>query len=128
VLARLRSSQAFTAADYARARRAQVQLMHDMQRVFRSVDLTVAPTTPMAAPRFENPAELEKARNVLSWFTAPFNMAGLPAISIPCGFTADGLPIGLQLVAAPWQEAQLLRAAFAYEQATAWHLRRPPIE
>ncbi|MBZ0286765.1 MAG: amidase, partial [Anaerolineae bacterium] len=128
VLARLRISQEFTAVDYARARRAQVDLVYDMRYVFKDVDLLVLPTTPMPAPRFENPAELGKARTVLSWFTAPFNMAGLPAISIPCGFTADGLPIGLQLVTAPWQEAQLLRAAFAYEQATEWHLRRPPIE
>ena len=128
VLARLKSSQEFTAADYARARRAQVELIHDMQRVFKEADVLIAATTPMVAPRFENAAGLDKARTVLSWFTAPFNMAGLPAISIPCGFTAGGLPIGLQLVAAPWQEAQLLRAAFAYEHATEWHQRRPPID
>jgi aspartyl-tRNA(Asn)/glutamyl-tRNA(Gln) amidotransferase subunit A len=128
VLARLQSSQEFKAADYANARRAQVQLIYDMRNVFKNVDLLIAPTTPMAAPRFDNPAELDKGRTVLSWFTAPFNMAGNPAISLPCGFTKDGLPIGLQLVAAPWQEAQLLRAAFAYEQATDWHQRRPQVD
>jgi Asp-tRNA(Asn)/Glu-tRNA(Gln) amidotransferase A subunit family amidase len=57
--------------------------------------------------------------------TAPFNFTGFPAISIPCGFTREGLPIGLQLAAAPWREALLLRAARAYEAATTWHERHP---
>jgi aspartyl-tRNA(Asn)/glutamyl-tRNA(Gln) amidotransferase subunit A len=69
---------------------------------------------------------VEQARR-LTRFTAPFNMTGFPAISLPCGFTSENLPIGLQLVAPPWQEAKLLRGAYAYEQATDWHNRRPPL-
>ena len=57
--------------------------------------------------------------------TSPFNLTGLPAISVPCGFTRGGLPIGLQLAAGPWREALLLRAAYAYERATEWHTRHP---
>jgi aspartyl-tRNA(Asn)/glutamyl-tRNA(Gln) amidotransferase subunit A len=128
VRVRLQGAFQFKAVEYAAAKRAQVQLIHDCQQMFQHVDLIVVPTTPMAAPRLDDPAELDKARTSLSWFTAPFNMAGLPAISIPCGFTTDGLPIGLQLVAVPWQEAKLLRAAYAYEQATEWHKRRPPLD
>ena len=57
--------------------------------------------------------------------TSPFNLTGLPAISVPCGFTRGGLPIGLQLAAGPWREGLLLRLANAYERATEWHTHRP---
>ena len=60
-------------------------------------------------------------------FTGPFNLANVPAISVPCGFTESGLPLGLQLVGKPFDEETLFRAAHAYEQATTWHTRRPPI-
>ena len=64
----------------------------------------------------------------LAWnrFVAMFNLTGLPAISLPCGFDRDGLPIGLQLAGRPFDEATVLRAAFAYERGTTWHERRPP--
>jgi aspartyl-tRNA(Asn)/glutamyl-tRNA(Gln) amidotransferase subunit A len=57
--------------------------------------------------------------------TNPFNLLGFPAISVPCGFDGAGLPVGLQLVGRPWEEATVLRAAHAYEQATDWHRRHP---
>ena len=60
-------------------------------------------------------------------YTSPFNVAGVPALSINCGFTSDGLPVGLQLVGRPFDEPTVLRAAYAYEQATEWHTRRPPV-
>jgi aspartyl-tRNA(Asn)/glutamyl-tRNA(Gln) amidotransferase subunit A len=84
----------------------------------------ITPTTPVAAPFIQGPDAVEQAR-LLTRFTAPFNLSGLPALSVPCGFTATGLPIGLQLVARPWAEAALLSAGQAYEQATEWHTRRP---
>ncbi|HYW01239.1 MAG TPA: amidase family protein, partial [Candidatus Acidoferrum sp.] len=59
--------------------------------------------------------------------TAPFNFAGLPAISVPCGFTSTGLSIGMQLVAGPWKESALLEAALAYQSVTDWHKREPPL-
>jgi aspartyl-tRNA(Asn)/glutamyl-tRNA(Gln) amidotransferase subunit A len=61
------------------------------------------------------------------YFTAPFNLTGLPALSIPCGFTRAGLPIGLQMITRSWAEEDLLRTAYAYEQATEWHLRSPAL-
>jgi aspartyl-tRNA(Asn)/glutamyl-tRNA(Gln) amidotransferase subunit A len=60
-------------------------------------------------------------------FTISVNLAGLPGISIPCGFTKAGLPIGLQLIGKPFDEATVLKVAHAYEQATDWHLRKPPL-
>ena len=60
-------------------------------------------------------------------YTSPFNVAGVPALSINCGFTSDGLPVGLQLVGRPYDEPTVFRAAYAYEQATDWHTRRPPV-
>jgi Asp-tRNA(Asn)/Glu-tRNA(Gln) amidotransferase A subunit family amidase len=75
-----------------------------------------------ANPESLRPAELLMLRN-----TRPFNVWGIPAISIPCGFTSGNLPIGLQLVAAPWREDLLLQCASAYEGATDWHTRQPII-
>ena len=60
-------------------------------------------------------------------FTRPFNFSGHPACALPCGFTSDGLPIGLQIVGRPFDEATVLRAADAYQRATDWHTRRPPL-
>jgi len=70
---------------------------------------------------------VERARQ-LTRFTAPFNLTGFPAISLPCGFVREGkveLPVGLQIVAPAWGEVRLLRAAYAFEQATSWHSRKP---
>ena len=69
---------------------------------------------------------MERARQ-LTRFTSPFNLTGLPALTVPCGFTKDGLPIGLQLVSRAWNEAGVLRAGFAFQQATDWHARKCPI-
>ena len=87
-------------------------------------DLIVAPTVPVPAPPIERSHDTFQTQ-LLSRNTRPGNLTGLPAISIPCGFDANGLPIGLQLVARPWAEARLLRVARAYERATSWHERRP---
>jgi aspartyl-tRNA(Asn)/glutamyl-tRNA(Gln) amidotransferase subunit A len=83
--------------------------------------------TPISAPPIEGPDAVEQAA-LLTRFTAPFNLTGLPAISIPCGFTAENLPVGLQIIAGPWAEAKILQAALAYEGATGWYKRRPAIE
>jgi aspartyl-tRNA(Asn)/glutamyl-tRNA(Gln) amidotransferase subunit A len=87
-------------------------------------DAVLLPTTPMTAPVREG-ADAVAAAARLTAYTSPFNLVGLPAISIPCGADASGLPIGLQLVARPWAEARLLRIARAFERATAWSGRRP---
>ena len=99
--------------------------------VFGDVDAILTPTCPVLAPMAsELPAgfdEIMAMDGVLWRNTRPFNLLAFPTISIPCGFTDMGMPVGLQLSAAPWQESQLLRIAYAYEQATDWHTRRPRI-
>jgi aspartyl-tRNA(Asn)/glutamyl-tRNA(Gln) amidotransferase subunit A len=99
--------------------------------VFQKVDLLVTPAVPIPAPtiaELQQSSELLRPRElVLLRNTHPFNVWGLPAISIPCGFTRSGLPIGLQISGPHWREALVLRLAYAYEQATAWHQWRPPI-
>jgi aspartyl-tRNA(Asn)/glutamyl-tRNA(Gln) amidotransferase subunit A len=124
VLQRLQSGAAYTSTEYVLARRLQSELRRLFELFFDEYDVLLTPTTPIPAPPLDGPDAVEQART-LTRFTAPFNLTGLPALSLPCGFTRDGLPIGLQIIARPWAEAALLRAGQAYEGATEWHLRRP---
>lgn len=116
VLARLQTGAALTSTDYILARRTQVEMRRQFSRFFETCDLLLTPTVPIAAPARGSADAIERAR-LLTRFTAPFNLTGLPAISLPCGLNAAGLPLGLQMVAPPWAEARLLRAAYAYERA-----------
>ena len=100
-----------------------------MRRVLADVDLLVSPTTPIVAPAHHaETVELAGAEVPVIMAavvnTMPYNLAHLPAVSLPCGF-ADGVPVGLQLAGRPFDDARVLRAAHAYEQATDWHERRP---
>jgi aspartyl-tRNA(Asn)/glutamyl-tRNA(Gln) amidotransferase subunit A len=124
VLTRLRTGQTFTGMDYAQARRDRDELRREWLAVLREQDVILSPTTPIPAPPRDGQDAVAAAQR-LTANTAPFNLTGLPAISIPCGFTKAGLPIGLQLAAGPWREALLLRVARAYEHATPWHERLP---
>ena len=113
------------AVEYARARYKQLEFKLALRRLFRDIDLLLVPTEPIVAPTFGDALELPPmvfARNVRL-----FNVAAVPAISIPCGFDSVGLPIGLSLAGRPWEEEAVLRAAHAYQQATDWHTRRPPL-
>ncbi len=97
-----------------------------LEKFFEQYDVLLLPSTPITAPLIEGNDAVEQARR-LTRFTAPFNLTGLPALSLPCGFSKDGLPIGLQIISRAWNEASVLRAGFAFEQATDWSARRPPI-
>ncbi len=109
------------AEPYARALRDLAQARREIRNVFTNVDLLVLPT--MADPPFK--IEVGLTRNVSARNTSPFDSYGIPTISIPCGFTSAGLPIGLQIAGAPWAEPAVLALAHAYEQATEWHTRHP---
>lgn len=126
VLARLRTGAAYTSTEYILARRTQTILTQQFEDFFNDYDLLLTPTTPITAPLRGSADAVERAK-LLTRFTAPFNLTRLPSISLPCGFDSQGLPIGLQIVTRPWGEAPLLRAAYAYEQATEWHLRKPDL-
>lgn len=126
VLERLRSGLETTTFDYINARRVQVEMRRWFEQFFEDFDLLVTPTTPIRAPLIEGQDAVRQAQ-LLTRFTAPFNITGFPAITLPCGFTSEGLPIGMQLVCQPWGEVRLLQAAYAYEQATDWHKKHPKL-
>ena len=126
VLRRLQEGAKTTSIEYALARRAQTEVKKRCELFFESNDFLIIPSTPIAAPTIAGNDAVEQAAR-LTRFTAPFNLAGLPAISIPCGFTNESLPIGLQIVSRAWADAKVLNAAYAYEQATEWHKRKPMI-
>ena len=124
VLTRLRTGQTFTGVDYAQARRDRDELRREWLALLGEYDVILSPTTVIAAPPRDGQDAVAAAAR-LTANTLPFNLTGFPAISVPCGFTQTGLPIGLQLAAGPWREGLLLRVARAYEHATPWHERRP---
>ncbi|HXJ91025.1 MAG TPA: amidase [Candidatus Binatia bacterium] len=125
---RIRTAEKITATDYIERRRELETARRRVRQVFADIDLLVTPTTPMPAPAIadltSNPEVLRPAEVKLLRNTRPFNVWGLPAISVPCGFTRSGLPIGMQIAGPHWREDLMLRLAYAYEQATAWHKRK----
>jgi aspartyl-tRNA(Asn)/glutamyl-tRNA(Gln) amidotransferase subunit A len=119
-------SAGYYEAYYGKAQRVRTLVRRDFQRAFERVDLIVCPTTPNVAFKLgEKEAPLQMYLNDI--FTIPVNRAGLPGLSLPCGFTLGGLPIGLQLIGKPFDEATLIRVAHAYEQATPWHRKKPAL-
>jgi aspartyl-tRNA(Asn)/glutamyl-tRNA(Gln) amidotransferase subunit A len=123
---RLEDGAKTTSTDYVLARRTQAEVQKRCELFFESYEFLIVPTTPITAPTIEGHDAVEQAGHLTS-FTAPFNLTGLPAISVPCGFSSAGLPIGLQIIARAWGDAKVLNAAFAYEQATEWHKQKPKI-
>lgn len=123
-LRRIRSGEGIPAVDYIRARRQIEQYRREILSLFEEVDLLITPTTPVPPPTIaELVGDLENLRSkeiVMLRNTRPFNALGLPTISVPCGFTKQGLPIGIQITAAPWAEGHVLRLAYSCEQQTNW--------
>ena len=121
-LARIRSAADTSAAAVLRARRELEAVRHAIAKVFEQVDILLTPTVPILPPTIsdlrEHPENLRPKELLMLRNTRPFNVWGIPAISVPCGFSQEGLPIGLQLAAAAWREGLLLRVAYAFEQRT----------
>ncbi len=113
VRARFRTGGLFSSADYVQAQRVRNGLKREFADVLRRVDVVVSPTMSNPAPRFDEMDAMTTSR--VPSFTGPYNLTGMPAISVSCGFTAAGLPIGLQIAGKPFDEAGVLRAADAYE-------------
>jgi len=124
VLSRLKTGLAISSSEYIQARRVQTEVKRKFKLLFEDHDLLILPTTPCIAPLIEGLDAVEQAR-ILTRFTAPFNLAGIPAMSIPCGFSQEGLPVGLQIVGPEWGEGKVLRAGRAFEESTAWHKKIP---
>lgn len=119
---RLEVGAALTSSEYALARRTQAEGRRRFEIFFERFDLLLLPTTPISAPPIEGTQAIEAARR-LTRLTAPFNLSGLPALSVPCGFTGENLPFGLQIITRHWGEAKALQAGHAFQQATDWHNR-----
>jgi aspartyl-tRNA(Asn)/glutamyl-tRNA(Gln) amidotransferase subunit A len=126
VLERLRNGAALSSSEYALARRVQVEARRRFEMFFEKYDVLLLPTTPAPASPIEDTGPIKAARQ-LTRFTSPFNLTGLPALSVPCGFTDTGLPLGLQIVSKHWAETKVLQAGYAFEQATKWHEHHPDI-
>jgi aspartyl-tRNA(Asn)/glutamyl-tRNA(Gln) amidotransferase subunit A len=122
---RLLGGALITGPEYVQAQRLRAQLQSEMAEVLGTVDVLATPTMPMPAPTFATAysPDFGFPRSNM----APFNMTGLPALAVPCGFSGSGLPLSLQIAGRPFDEATVLRAGHAYEQATEWHTRRPPV-
>ncbi len=124
----LQNSADIKASAYAQSRRQLGLLRREIKQAFTSVDLFITPTIPLLPANISDNVDavgdIKYPPGIRN--TAPFNVFGVPAISIPCGFTASGLPVGLQITGAPFAESTVLALAHAYQQSTEWHRLRPP--
>ena len=137
----LEAGREVTGVDYAKANLIRREISGQIRRVFQDIDLLVCPSVAYE-PCLYNPADayggIDPEAETLAGvpysclavsgrFTGPFNFCGYPTLSLPCGFSIDGLPLSLQLVGRPLSESLLCRAGHAYEEATPWHARHPPV-
>jgi aspartyl-tRNA(Asn)/glutamyl-tRNA(Gln) amidotransferase subunit A len=131
-LRRIGSGADVTAPQYIQAQRELLQQRRQILQMFERIDLILTPTTPLLAPTFtELQAAPDKLRNkemIMLRNTRPFNVYGLPSISVNCGFSKSGLPIGLQIIGAPGSEGSVLGLAHAYQKQTDWHKHKPLVE
>jgi aspartyl-tRNA(Asn)/glutamyl-tRNA(Gln) amidotransferase subunit A len=120
-----------SAEEYLQALRAREVYTHEALDLLREVDVIAGPTEPVVAPLIDAQGIEIEGKEVgsiaaLTQYTRPFNITGFPAVTVPCGFS-EGLPVGLQLAGRPFEEATILNTGYAYQQATDWHTRRPPL-
>ena len=119
-------SSGYYDAYYLRAQKVRTLIRQDFLNAFRDVHALLTPTSPMPAFKIGEKAD-PLALYLCDIYTIGVNLAGLPGISVPCGFTKSGLPIGAQLIGQPFKESRLLQIAHAYEQSTAWHKAAAPL-
>jgi aspartyl-tRNA(Asn)/glutamyl-tRNA(Gln) amidotransferase subunit A len=115
---------------YYKAQKLRVMLRQQILETLDRVDVLLSPTIGVAAQKIEPDPVIDskgKASRNPWFFTRVFSLANVPTVSVPCGFTSQNLPVGLQIAGRPFQDAAVLKVAHAYEQATTWHTRRPPI-
>lgn len=124
ILPRVRAGALYSAADYLQAQRVRSLIQQEVAQVMGEVDALITPTSVQPAERFD---EFDPLSSLRRSFTRLFNFTGMPAISICCGFTSNGLPIGLQIAGRSFDEPTVLRIAHTYERNTAWRQKRPPL-
>ena len=132
VRARLETGALTPGVEYIKAQRARTAFNRQVAQAMERFDILLTPASPIGAPNLGEMAVNIGGRDesplaLLPRMTRPWNVCGVPAISVPCGFTSGGMPIGLQLAGRPFEDALVLRVAQAYERATEWHTQRPPL-
>jgi aspartyl-tRNA(Asn)/glutamyl-tRNA(Gln) amidotransferase subunit A len=133
VRSRLNLGAAVTAAQYLKAQATRRRIRENFCRAFQKVNVILTPQLPITAPRLNQGSvswgkETEAVPSALTRFTRIYNLTGIPSLSIPCGFSAAGLPIGLQIAGPPFDEKTVLRVGFAYEMNSPWKDRHPLLE
>jgi aspartyl-tRNA(Asn)/glutamyl-tRNA(Gln) amidotransferase subunit A len=118
-------SAGYYEAYYKKAQQVRTLIKQDFERAFKEVDVIVTPTSPTAAFKLGEKIADPLQMYLSDIFTISVNLAGVPGISIPCGFTTDNLPVGLQIIGKHFDEESILKVAYTYEQSTEWHRRRP---
>ena len=129
---RLRAGELISGTSYVNGQRARAVVQDGFATAFGTVDVLVSPTLPIPAPAYGSTTAVVRGEEhpilyALNCLTAPANAAGLPALAVPCGLTGSGLPISLQVMGRPFDEATVLRVGAAYEAATRWHLLSPSL-
>jgi Asp-tRNA(Asn)/Glu-tRNA(Gln) amidotransferase A subunit family amidase len=122
---RITTGYSYTNLDYANAMRAREIWKLELVKTFNSVDIILSPTLPTLVPPVEEDKSLLEATKDATRNTYAGALGQIPGLSIPCGFTSDGLPIGLQLEAAWWEDPLLLRVGHSFQGQTDWHLQKP---
>jgi len=126
-LERMRMGLSYTGTDYARAMRHREAWVRQMQTVFKKIDVLLSPTTKTVAPPIIEDRNLFEATRAVTANTYVGAFAKIPGLSVPCGLSTEGLPIGLMLEAAAWNEPLLLQVGCAFQDVTDWHTLRPAI-
>jgi len=121
-------SAGYYEAYYRKGQKVRTLIRDDFQRAFRDTDLILSPTSPTPAFKLGERSQDPLSMYLSDIYTIPANLAGIPAISVPCGFTRAGLPVGLQLMARPFDEETLFRAAYTFEQETGFYTKKPELE
>jgi aspartyl-tRNA(Asn)/glutamyl-tRNA(Gln) amidotransferase subunit A len=120
-------SAGYYEAYYLKAQQARTLIKKDFDDAFKHCDVIITPTAPTTAFKIGEKTQDPLQMYLSDIYTISVNLAGLPGISLPCGFDANGLPIGLQIIGKPFDEATILRVAHVYEQSTSWHKEKPKL-
>jgi aspartyl-tRNA(Asn)/glutamyl-tRNA(Gln) amidotransferase subunit A len=120
-------SSGYYEAYYLKALKARAIIANDFKEAFKKVDFIVTPTTPTTAFKINEKIDDPLQMYLSDIFTIPVNLAGIPAISIPCGFDSKKLPVGLQIITKGFDEATLFKVAYNYQQNTLWHKEKPKL-
>jgi len=114
-------------AYYLKAQKVRTLIKKDFDEAFKSCDAIITPTAPTTAFKIGEKTQDPLQMYLTDIFTLPASLAGLPALSLPCGFDSKGLPIGMQVIGKYFNESTILRIGYAFEQATDWHKRKPQL-